>query len=60
MLNYSLRELYSQLVSSETQRESYVHYYVSGSLVVHPINQGNWPIFSCTIGESTSRIISTV
>jgi hypothetical protein len=50
-LNNSLQQAYAQLLSNETQRESYIQYYVSGSLVIHPINQGNWPIFSCTIGD---------
>jgi hypothetical protein len=51
VLDYSLQQLYPQLVRDETQRDSYIYYYVSGSLVVHPVNPGNWPIFSCAIGE---------
>jgi len=50
-LNYSLQQLYPQLAGNETQRDSYMHYYVSGSPAIHPINQGNWPIFACSIGE---------
>ena len=51
VLSSSLQQLYPQLLSDETQRNSYIQYYVSGSFVLHPINPGNWPIFSCTIAD---------
>jgi len=58
-LNYSLQHLYPQLVSSESQRNTYTYYYASGSTSTNPgtkapwnpINTGNWPIFSCTISQ---------
>jgi hypothetical protein len=58
-LNYSLQHLYPQLVSSESQRNTYTYYYASGSTTTNPgtkapwnpINTGNWPIFACTISQ---------
>lgn len=58
-LDYSLRGLYPQLVSSESRRDTYTYYYASGSTSKNPlsqapwnpINTGNWPIFACTISK---------
>jgi sphingomyelin phosphodiesterase acid-like 3 len=58
-LNHSLEQLYPQLLSSESKRSAYVYYYASGNTSENPannapwnpINVGNWPIFSCAIGQ---------
>ncbi len=58
-LNYSLQQLYPQLVSNQGQRGLYTNYYSSGSTAINPksqapwnpISTGNWPIFSCTISQ---------
>ena len=49
-LNYSLQQLYPQLLTNETRRNSYAYYYASGSKL-NPITSTNWPIFSCTISN---------
>jgi sphingomyelin phosphodiesterase acid-like 3 len=56
---YSLQLLYPQLNGSQAQRNMYTYLYASGSTAVNPItyspwnpiNDVNWPIFSCTIGK---------
>lgn len=62
-LDSSFQELYPQLLRGGSERNSYTYYYASGSTAVNPqenvpwnpINTGNWPIFSCTIGQVDKR-----
>jgi sphingomyelin phosphodiesterase acid-like 3 len=59
-LGSSLQQLYPQLNSTETERDTYTLLYGSGSTSVNPvtyipwnpINDVNWPIFGCTIGNA--------
>jgi sphingomyelin phosphodiesterase acid-like 3 len=58
-LGYSLQLLYPQLNGSQSQRQMYTFLYTSGSTAVNPItfapwnpiNNVNWPIFSCTVSK---------
>jgi hypothetical protein len=58
-LGDSLQQLYPQLAGNQTTRDTYTLLYDSGSTSVNPItlapwnpiNDVNWPIFACTIGE---------
>jgi sphingomyelin phosphodiesterase acid-like 3 len=57
-LDSSLQQLYPQLLTGGSQRNNYTYYYASGNTSKNPlgapwnpINTGNWPIFSCAIGE---------
>jgi len=59
-LGYALLHLYPQLAANQTERDTYTLLYDSGSTSVNPvsrapwnpINDVNWPIFACTIGET--------
>jgi len=59
-LESSLTKLYSQLNSTESDRDIYTLLYTSGSESVNPktyapwnpINHVNWPLFGCTIGKA--------
>ncbi len=58
-LDLTLQQLYPQLLKGGSQRNNYTYYYASGNTAKipgknttwNPIGSGNWPIFSCTIGE---------
>jgi len=58
-LDSSLQQLYPQLLRGGRERDNYTDYYAAGSTAKkpeinapwNPTNTGNWPIFSCTIGE---------
>jgi len=58
-LDSTLQQLYPQLLTGGSQRNNYTYYYASGTTAKipgantpwNPINNGNWPIFSCAIGE---------
>ena len=58
-LDSSLQQLYPKLLRGGSERNNYTYYYASGSTAKNtvsnspwnPINTGNWPIFSCTIGQ---------
>lgn len=59
-LRNSLQRLYPQFTSSERNRDTYTLLYGSGTESVNPttsapwnpINDVNWPIFACTIGQA--------
>lgn len=58
-LDSSLQQLYPQLLRGGSESNNYAYYYASGSTAKNPetnapwnpISAGNWPIFSCTIGQ---------
>ena len=60
-LGSSLQVLYPKLNSSQSTQDMYTYLYSSGSEGVNPstqqpwnpINEENWPIFGCTIGQVT-------
>ncbi|HEY1498653.1 MAG TPA: metallophosphoesterase [Acidobacteriaceae bacterium] len=58
-LGASLRTLYPQVSADKNTRNTYALLYASGSRATNPVtlapwnpmNETNWPIFTCTIGE---------